>query len=1062
MAGQSVGAVYVDAILNNKGFNKQVNGTVKGAEKSFSSAFGKIGKAIGAALSVAAVGAFAKSCVQAAAQAESAFMGLNSILNAQNKSFSEANEFIKEYTADGLVGMTAAVQAYKNLASRGYNTEQIEKVMLALKDSAAFGRAAAYSYEDAIASATEGLRQENSILVDNAGVTKNVAKMWDEYAASIGKTANNLTQQEKIQAEVNGILEETKYQTGDAARYADTFQGRLAKLNGTFSSIKTEIGNVIIPIADLFIPYIQAAADAVLRFVTRLKQLLAFFGLKMKEIGGTDGGGAAGAIASGMDAAADSAGAAADAIGSTGKAATDAAKAVKRALAPYDELNKLTFASSSGGSGGSSGSGGGVGGGDVTTPEIFTATENTESAIEQMATNGAKWLALLKKGFDDAFGDTNFAGIIGHIKGIGDTIKEVLGDPAVQNAAQGVVDSMLYAFGSMVGAVARIGTNVIEGFVGAIDYGLETVKEDLKNRFVRLFDGFSLSFDLSASIWQSLGEISDIFASDEAKRLGGELLSCFIISGGLIWQFAVDTSNGILQAVEQVLRENKGAIKIALTDLIEFGGDIVQPIREALQGIANAYDETYEKHLKPAFDSFSKGWSDFVGGFLSVWNEKGQPVLDDISQIWDEFITGDLGPMIEELVDAGSKFIGIFGELWEMLGGKTGEEFGNEAVNVLKLIKGALQPLLDTLGLAADLLGGTFEVLGGGFEVITGFLEGINTGDLSGVVDGLLSIAEGLGNIIDAVLEFLHIDFDLTDWVKEAFSGGGDFIEGIKEGINEGIRTFNEWMKTNIYDPIVKWFKNLFGIHSPSTVFAGFGKNMIEGLKNGLLNAKKTITDAWATVKGWFSDIKKTASIAITQKWNSISGKWHELTKNIKDKTANMKAKVATTWGGIKSKWHDIVDKIKNKTASMKAKVGTTWSSLKGKWNSLISNFKDKTVTVTMKIQSVISDMKSWVNKNVIKKINKYVPFVKIPMLAQGGWLPANAPQLAVVGDNRREGEIVAPESKIREQVKQAITELGGGMMGTIRLEIALPDGRVLIKEINRAQMAAGKVLLNV
>jgi len=104
--------------------------------------------------------------------------------------------------------------------------------------------------------------------------------------------------------------------------------------------------------------------------------------------------------------------------------------------------------------------------------------------------------------------------------------------------------------------------------------------------------------------------------------------------------------------------------------------------------------------------------------------------------------------------------------------------------------------------------------------------------------------------------------------------------------------------------------------------------------------------------------------------------------------------------------------------------------------------------------------MKSWVNSNIIKKINKYVPFVNIPYLAQGGWLPAGSPRLAVVGDNRREGEIVAPESKIREQVKQAISEMGGGIGGTLRLEIVMPDGRTIIKEINRAQMAAGKVLL--
>ena len=1010
MAGQSVGAIYVDAVLNNKGFNNQVSHTVKGAEKSFSGGFSKIGKVIGAALSVAAVSAFAKSCVDAAAKAESAFMGLNSVLTAQNKSFAEANEFIKEYTADGLVGMTAAVQSYKNLAARGYSTEQIEQVMLALKDSAAFGRAAAYSYEDAITSATEGLRQENSILVDNAGVTKNVAKMWEEYARSIGKSYNELTQQEKIQAEVNGILQETKFQLGDAAKYADTFQGRMSKLKGTFSSIGTEIGNIIIPIADLFIPYIQAAADAVLRFVTRVKQMLAMFGLEMKEIGGDKG---SGGMASGMDAAAESAGAAADAIGSTGEAATAAAKAVKRALAPYDELNKLTFASGSiGGSGG-----GGVGGiaGDAALEDALNSTteitEKADNAFSKMSTVASGFFEKIKNGFQNAFGDTNFEGIKEHFNNIGKSVVEIFSGKA-KEAAGGFVESFGNFIGSAAGAVARLGVNLVEWLLGSFDYALEQIKEDLAERFTRLFDGLSLQLDLGAGILTALGEISDVFKSDEAKRLGGELLAALAIPAGLLYQFAVDTANGVLQSIKQALTDNTEKIQIALTDMFEFVGDLVQPVREAFQGIADKYDEVYKEHLKPAFDKFAQGWSDFVGGFLDTWNEKGKPIMDKIGDIWNEFIKGDLGPAIEKLEEAVGKVVGFFGELWDTLGGQAGEGLGTHFANIAKGLQIFVDVLASLAGVVADLLGAGFETLGGIFETLTGIFQGFKTGDWTKAKDGLIGIASGLGNIVDAILEFLGINFDITEWVAD--------------------------------------WKNM-------------GKKVVDNFNAGLSNSKAAAQKKWAEVKGWFSDIKKTASIAITQKWSSISKAWSELTKNIKDKTANMRAKVATTWSNIKSAWGNVVNNIKDKTASMKAKVGTTWNSIKNTWNNLIKNFKDKTVTITLKLKSIVGDLKSWVNTNIIAKINKALPIIKIPKLAQGGWLPANAPQLAVVGDNRREGEIVAPESKIREQVKQAITELGGGMFGgTIRLEIAMPDGRIIAREINKAQMAAGRVLLNV
>ena len=49
-----------------------------------------------------------------------------------------------------------------------------------------------------------------------------------------------------------------------------------------------------------------------------------------------------------------------------------------------------------------------------------------------------------------------------------------------------------------------------------------------------------------------------------------------------------------------------------------------------------------------------------------------------------------------------------------------------------------------------------------------------------------------------------------------------------------------------------------------------------------------------------------------------------------------------------------------------------------------------------------------------------------VPYLEQGAYMTKNNPTLAVVGDNKREGEIVSPESKIREQVELALAKVGG------------------------------------
>ena len=208
---------------------------------------GKTLKGIGAMLGGLAVGKLVKDSLNAASELEGAFVGLESILTGQGRSFSKAKAFINDYIQDGLIPLTDAITAYKNLAARGYNDEQIQQVLERLKDAAAFGRQSSYTLGEAVRTATEGLKNENSILVDNAGVTKNVSKMWEEYAKSIGKTRNQLTQAEKIQAEVNGILKETQWQVGDAAKYTKTYAGRLAMLSKTLQDIKITIGNALKP-----------------------------------------------------------------------------------------------------------------------------------------------------------------------------------------------------------------------------------------------------------------------------------------------------------------------------------------------------------------------------------------------------------------------------------------------------------------------------------------------------------------------------------------------------------------------------------------------------------------------------------------------------------------------------------------------------------------------------------------------------------------------------------------------------------------------------------------------
>lgn len=372
MAAGYDGSIRIDSRIDTKGFNTGVGSINKGLTKITSSLKG-VAVAAGIAFGVKAIIDFGKTSIKATTELTNAMTGLKSILDGQGRSFKDAQKFINEYVSDGLIPATNAITAYKNLASRGYTDTQIEQVLIALKDSAAFGRQASYSLGDAVTSATEGLKNENSILVDNAGVTKNVAKMWEDYAKSIGTTTNNLTKQQKIQAEVSGIMEETRFQTGDAAKVAKGYSGEVLKLGFNFNNLRITVGNALLPIAWAVLPSINAIITALTRLANVFAQVTtAIFGKQAKQ----------------QDQIAKTGVGAAKAQDKMAEATKKAGKEAKKATAPFDDLNVLAEDTANAALSAADGLDTDLGLGDITTGgEIgtgVTVSSDVQTAIDKI------------------------------------------------------------------------------------------------------------------------------------------------------------------------------------------------------------------------------------------------------------------------------------------------------------------------------------------------------------------------------------------------------------------------------------------------------------------------------------------------------------------------------------------------------------------------------------------------------------------------------------------------------------------------------------------------------
>ena len=604
MANTSVGSVAMDLTLNSKNYNKQLNAVTKSTESAFSSTMKKVGGFIAGAFAVKQVVDFTKTCIDSASQVQAAFTGLNSIVEGTGNSFAQAQKFINEYTSDGLVSINEAATAYKNLLARGYNTTQIEDVLTRLKDSAAFGRQASYDLGEAVVTATEGLKNENSILVDNAGVTKNVAKMWDDYAKSIGTTAANLTQEQKIQAEYNGIMEETRFQIGDAAAYTKTFSGQVQQLKFNFTQMTAAIGKVVAPIAQLFIPIINSAMQAVTNLFKALQSVLKVFGLDMPDVVSKTSSAVNGVSTD---------------IESAGDSAVSAAKKINKAFAGVDEINVLKTSDSS-----STGSDVSTGSGTSTAISVAPASDDTVStAVSTTVNKIQKYIEPLQ--------NINFDSLVTAFNNLKNAIM-----PLTSN----IFDGLSWAYFNLLVPLAQwtiedVIPAFLDIFAGAINVVNQAI-EDVKPMFSWLWDNIlepiaSWTGGIIVSVLNGIGDALKWISENEIAMT---ILESIAIAIGLV-AAAIGVYNGVMGICNVVTGVFSGIMAVLTSPIT-----LVVAAIAALIAIITLLVKNWDVVSKAA----SKCWDWIVGVFQGAaeWfnNTIVQPIANFFTGMWDGLKNG--------------------------------------------------------------------------------------------------------------------------------------------------------------------------------------------------------------------------------------------------------------------------------------------------------------------------------------------------------------------------------------------------------------------------------------
>lgn len=347
---------------------------------------------------------------------------------------------------------------------------------------------------------------------------------------------------------------------------------------------------------------------------------------------------------------------------------------------------------------------------------------------------------------------------------------------------------------------------------------------------------------------------------------------------------ASETMAATMNAVVSAMRGDwASAVASGFTAVLDIvGTDFGRTLSEA---IGNA--------LRSAFSGnglFAQLLSKLLGGM----NPGGSGGGGFFSKAWD-FIKSLLGRKSTGVAGGGS------GILKWLSAGKSALGLGKAAKAATDLV-----PVLNSVGTAtANVASGVTTVAkaAGAAKVAAGAAGAATSGTLAKVGMGVAKVAASLGPhgllvgacVAGAALVGTAVvkNWDKVkagigkawDWVKEKASNlwsgvkglvGGAInvgknvvgglwngIKGVAGGLWNGIK--------GIGRGIINGFKSIFGIHSPSTVFAGIGGYLMEGLANGITNTSDGVNRSLEAVADGALDIAQSSAMRLLDVLNDES-----------------------------------------------------------------------------------------------------------------------------------------------------------------------------------------------
>ena len=479
---------------------------------------------------------------------------------------------------------------------------------------------------------------------------------------------------------------------------------------------------------------------------------------------------------------------------------------------------------------------------------------------------------------------------------------------------------------------------------------------------------------------------------------------------GNVWQLIKDIGESFLDVW------TNGSGTLVLTNILQ----IFQGIFDLIGNIAGGLDEAWNKN---------ETGTAIVQALFDIFNTILGTIRNIISATADWAGKLDFSPLLTSV----KKLLEAIAPFTETVG-KGLEWFWN---NVLLPIAGwAIQTAVPTF---LDMLSAALEALNTVLTVLQPLGQWL--------FDNLLKpLAEWAGDVfILAMQTITDLLKNFSDWCLE----NPDTIQNIAIIVAS---FFAAWKLTTFVSGIVDAIAKAGGlIGILKKLGSGFNPVVLSigaAIAIGVLLWKNWDTisakakEVWEFVKKKFQEFMDFLKNVFTHDWTTefgvigkvVNGLLKNITNIVRDIKQVFKGIIDFVVGVFTGDWSRAWDGIKNILSGVwNSFVDIVKSPLNiviGLVNGLLYGIEVMVNGIAGALNSISIDLPGWLEDltgfSSIGFDLSYWSAPQIPYLAQGGYVKANTPQLAMIGDNKQHGEIVAPENKMQEMVNAAVKAVAG------------------------------------